>query len=62
MNNIEKEWIKKIHRDIANGGEFPEFGSPEIECNKCMFYEIVCPPSSERVGCYRGWKREINEV
>jgi hypothetical protein len=39
-------------------GNFPKFGSPEIKCDKCMFYKIVCQPIPEHIGCYCGWKRE----
>ena len=58
MSNTEKKIIYVIYENIINNGEFPNFGSPEIKCNKCMFYGIACHPSSDYVGCYHGWKRE----
>ena len=58
MGNTEKEIIKVLYEKIMNEGKFPKFGSPEIKCDKCMFYKIACFPSSEFVGCYHGWKQE----
>ena len=56
-SNAETKIIKTIYKNITDKGEFPKFGSPEMECNKCMFYGIVCQPLPEYVGCYHGWKR-----
>ena len=58
INNIDKKMIEVVFENIMLNDEFPKFGSPETECSKCMFYNIVCLPSSARVGCYHGWKRE----
>ena len=57
MYKIEEKIIRDIFENMKNE-IFPEFGSPETRCNKCMFYEVVCPPRYDRVGCYGGWKRE----
>ena len=59
MSNIEKVMIKKFFEDIVTKCEFPKFGSPETKCDKCMFYNIACNPLHEYVGCYHGWKREV---
>ena len=58
ISNSEKKIIKAIYDDIVTRYEFPKFGSPEIHCDKCMFYGIACHPSHEYVGCFHGWKRE----
>lgn len=57
-SNAETKIIKTIYKNIMNKGEFPKFGSPEIKCNKCMFYGTACLPSPDCVGCFHGWKRE----
>lgn len=58
MNNkIDEIILRSILEDMKNG-IFPKLGSPEIECDKCMFYGVVCLPNPEYVGCYGGWKRE----
>ena len=58
-NYLEKKVITFIYENIINKGKYPDFGSPEVKCNKCMFYKIICPPSDIRVGCYGGWKKEL---
>lgn len=60
MNVIEKKIINDIFRKIITNGEFPNFGSPEVRCDKCMFNKIVCPSSNKPnvVGCFHGWKKE----
>ena len=59
MNVIEKKIINDIFMNIITKGEFPDFGSPEVKCNKCMFYEVACKPSGKDVvGCFHGWKKE----
>lgn len=58
MNYIDKKMTIQIYEDILRGRGFPKFGSPETKCNRCMFYEVACFPSSEYVGCFSGWKRE----
>ena len=58
MSNSDKKMIEVIYEDIMTKAEFPKFGSPETNCNTCMFYNVVCYPSSNCVGCYHGWKRE----
>ena len=60
MSYIDNKIIKLIHKNIIENGEFPKFGSPETKCNKCMFYNTACFPRPEYVGCYSGWKKEIN--
>jgi len=57
MNKTENQIVKKIFCDMENG-VFPNFGSPETKCDKCMFYGIACCPAPEYVGCLGGWKRE----
>lgn len=57
MNEIEKNIIKSIFEDMKNG-KYPEFGSPETRCDKCMFAGIACGTSPQFVGCLGGWKRE----
>ena len=56
----DKKIIKTIFDDIINNGKFPNFSSPEMKCDKCMFYGVACLPSHEYVGCFSGWKREVN--
>lgn len=51
-----KIMLKAIFEDMKKGN-FPNFGSPETKCNKCIFYGIVCDPGAEYVGCLGGWKR-----
>ena len=60
MNSIDKKMIEMTFENIMTKGEFPKFGSPETECNKCMFYRIACCPPSYCVGCFSGWKREVD--
>ena len=50
--------IKIIYKNITEKCEFPKFGSPEINCEKCMFYGVACKPLPEYVGCFHGLKRE----
>ena len=57
-NNTDKQMIKIIYKNITEKCEFPKFGSPEINCDKCMFYGVACQPLPEYVGCFHGWKRE----
>ena len=57
MNIIEEKIIKEIYTNIMTKGEYPEFGSPEVYCNKCMFHNIACFPSKDAVGCFHGWKK-----
>lgn len=38
-------------------GLFPNFGSPETLCSKCMFHKTVCFPDPKHIGCLGGWKR-----
>ena len=59
INETDKTMIKLIFEDMKNG-KFPEFGSPECRCDKCMFAGITCETSSEYVGCFGGWKREVD--
>lgn len=59
MNNSDKKIIRLIFEKMKQG-DFPNFGSPETKCDKCMFYGIACFPSSEYVGCLGGWKREAD--
>lgn len=62
IDNLEKEIIKMVYENIMNKGEYPNFGSPEIHCDKCMFYRVACRPYSDIVvGCFLGWKREQEE-
>ena len=56
-NKVDEIILRNIFEDIQKG-IYPKFGSPEIKCNKCMFYKVTCSPSPEYVGCYGGWKRE----
>jgi len=58
MNIIEKHIIGELYNNILTKGEYPKFGSPECNCNKCMFYNVTCPPSPHRAGCFHGWKKE----
>ena len=55
----ENKTILKAVFENMKQGIFPNFGSPEIKCNKCMFYGVVCVPNPEYVGCLGGWKREV---
>ena len=59
MNVIEKKIVNDIFIDIVTKGKYPEFGSPECKCDKCMFNKVVCPSSNKPdvVGCFHGWKR-----
>lgn len=61
VSEIERRAVSKIFRDMANG-KFPNFGSPETRCHRCMFYKVVCPlmELDNRVGCLGGWKREVD--
>lgn len=56
MNKVDKIIIKNIHEDIIKKGIWPNFGSPETKCNKCMFFGVTCGPVAGRVGCLGGWK------
>lgn len=58
ISNVEKKIIQTVYENIITKYEFPNFGSPEIKCSKCMFYGVACFPASDCVGCYHGWKRE----
>lgn len=59
MNVIEEKIIRDIFMKIITQGEFPKFGSPEVRCDKCMFYGVACIPSGKNaVGCFHGWKKE----
>lgn len=59
MNIIEEAIINELFIDIVTKGNYPEFGSPECRCKKCMFYKVACtPPSAKVVGCFHGWKKE----
>ena len=58
MNVIEEKIVNHLYENVITKGEYPNFGSPEVHCNKCMFYEVACKPSDECVGCFHGWKRE----
>lgn len=59
MNVIEKKIINDAFMNVITKGQYPEYGSPETKCNKCMFYKVSCQPSNENVvGCFHGWKRE----
>jgi len=59
MSIIEEKIIKDAYMNILTNGEYPQFGSPEVRCDKCMFYKVVCYPSNETVvGCFHGWRRE----
>lgn len=59
MNNvIEEKLIKNAFMNVITKGEYPNFGSPECKCDKCMFYKVACNPKDENiVGCFHGWKR-----
>ena len=57
MSKSEEKIIRSLFEDAKNG-VFPKFGSPEIRCKKCMFFNVACFPSPKYVGCYGGWKRE----
>ncbi len=57
MDKIDEKIVKNIFENIQKG-IYPKFGSPEIKCSKCMFFGVICLPSTEYVGCYGGWKRE----
>jgi hypothetical protein len=56
MARENKKLLEIIFENMKKG-DFPKFGSPETKCNKCMFYNIVCFPRPEYVGCLGGWKR-----
>ena len=60
FNVIEEKIIIDAFMNIVTKGEFPEFGSPEVRCNKCMFNKIICPSSNKPdvVGCFHGWKKQ----
>lgn len=60
MNVIEEKIINDTFRKIITNGEFPNFGSPEVRCDKCMFNKIVCLSFNKPnvVGCFHGWKKE----
>ena len=60
FNVIEEKIINDAFMNIVTKGEFPEFGSPEVRCNKCMFNKIICPSSNKPdvVGCFHGWKKQ----
>ena len=58
IKNIDKKMIKLLHDNIRTNGTYPNFGSPETKCAKCMFYMISCFPSPQYVGCLGGWKKE----
>lgn len=56
---IEEAIIRNAFMNMITKGEYPDFGSPECRCNKCMFYKVMCNPKDENVvGCFHGWKRE----
>ena len=57
-SNIDKQMIRLIYKNIIDNSEYPKFGSPETNCDKCMFYKIACVPPSGYIGCLGGWKRE----
>lgn len=57
MNKVDEKIIRNIFENMQKG-IYPAFGSPETKCGKCMFFGIICLPSTEYVGCYGGWKRE----
>ena len=60
MNIIEETIINNLFKNIVTKGQYPEFGSPECKCNKCMFYKVACPSSHKQnvAGCFHGWKRD----
>lgn len=60
MKYFEENIIKNTFMDIVTKGEYPNFGSPECKCNKCMFHKVACNLSDKKdvVGCFHGWKRE----
>lgn len=58
MNIIEEKIINHLYMNVMTKGEYPNFGSPECRCDKCMFYEVACRPGDNYVGCFHGWKRE----
>lgn len=55
---IKKEIIKMLYKDIIEKSIYPRVGSPECKCDKCMFFEIACNPSSLTAGCFYGWKMD----
>lgn len=57
MNKIDDKIVRHIFEEMENG-TYPKFGSPEVECDKCMFFGVVCPPREDCVGCFGGWKYE----
>lgn len=59
MNNvIEEKLIKNAFMNVITKGEYPNFGSPECKCDKCMFYKVACEPKDKNVvGCFHGWKK-----
>jgi len=61
MSSVDKKMIEIIFSNIMLKDEFPNFGSPETMCNKCMFHEIVCWPAPGYIGCFHGWKREKDD-
>jgi hypothetical protein len=55
MNIIEEKIIKEIYTNIMTKGEYPNFGSPECKCSKCMFHNVACTPiHKDAVGCFHG--------
>lgn len=58
MNIIEAKIINDIYTKVITKGEYPDFGSPEVLCSKCMFHNIACFPSGNTAGCFHGWKKE----
>jgi hypothetical protein len=59
MNIIEEKIINDIFTKVITKGEYPEFGSPEVLCSKCMFHNVACFPTNKNaVGCFHGWKKE----
>lgn len=62
MNIIEEKIINDIFTKVITKGEYPNFGSPECKCNKCMFHNVACFPTNKNaVGCFHGWKKEEDE-
>ena len=62
MNVIEEKIIADTFMNIIKNGKFPEFGSPDCRCDKCMFNKIICPSSNKPdvAGCFHGWKMETD--
>lgn len=59
MNIIEDAIIVNAFNNIITKGKYPEFGSPEVHCDKCMFHKVTCFPTNKNaVGCFHGWKKE----